>query len=100
MTLFGEMAAGASAAAASYNTDELTTAPLHVIADAIEADWGEKVNYAARPYLDAMHDLSSIEDRYYYDDGRSIVAYFLSNATTWRGDTARAVKAELKRRLR
>lgn len=28
---------------------------------------------------------------------RSIVLYFLSNATTWRGDDARRIKAELKK---
>jgi len=28
------------------------------------------------------------------------VRYFLSNATTWRGDTARRIKAELKEMLR
>ena len=33
-----------------------------------------------------------------YDSGRSIVRYFLGNAGTWRGDVAKAIKAELKRR--
>lgn len=63
------------------------------------ADWGEKVNYAARPYLEAMDTISSIDEMYYYDTADSVVRYFLSNATTWRGETAKAVKAELKRRL-
>jgi len=29
-----------------------------------------------------------------------IVRYFLSNATTWRGETARRIKAELKQMLK
>ena len=35
-------------------------------------------------------------DKYGRDDGKSIVLYFLSNATSWRGDTARRIKAELR----
>jgi hypothetical protein len=40
-----------------------------------------------------------MSDHYYADDARSIVIYFLSNASSWRGPVAKAVKAELKRRL-
>jgi len=68
---------------------------LQTIAMEIYDDW-EKVNFGAKPYLEAMGDLDSIEDDYYYDTGRSVVRYFLANASTWRGDTARRVKAELK----
>lgn len=75
---------------------------LSIIAREIEAAWRDpktkvsKVNYAARPYLDAMRTLDGPDDMYGYDDGRSIIRYFLSNATGWRGDDARRVKAELK----
>tara|TARA_A100000172_G_scaffold46113_1_gene28524 strand:- start:268 stop:501 length:234 start_codon:yes stop_codon:yes gene_type:complete len=69
---------------------------LNVIAADIESDWQEKVNIAARPYLDAMHALIDTNDRFGLDDGDSIVRYFLSNATTWRGPVARNIKAELK----
>ena len=65
----------------------------------IANDW-RPVNYAAKPYLDAMYDLYSIDDDYFQEDGRMIVAYFLSNASAWRGDVARSVKAELKARLK
>ena len=68
---------------------------IYVIAAEIEASW-ENVNYAARPYLDAMKELASIEDNYYLDSGRSVVLYFLANARSWRGDDARRIKAELK----
>jgi hypothetical protein len=69
---------------------------LYIIADEIVADWGVKINYAAKPYLEAMLDLNTIEENYFCDTGRSVVAYFLANAQTWRGDVARRVKKELK----
>ena len=76
------------------NTIE-TVRPLHVIARDIYQAW-PKVNYAAKPYLEAMRDLSSINDRYGYDDARSIVLYFLSTASSFRGDSAKTLKLELK----
>lgn len=72
---------------------------LCVIARDIRANW-PKVNYAAEPYLLAMHSLGSINDRYFEDDARSVVLYFLSNATSWRGPDARRIKAELKAMVR
>ena len=30
------------------------------------------------------------------DDAKSVVRYFLANASTWKGDTAKVVKAHLK----
>jgi hypothetical protein len=69
--------------------------PLHVIARDIRTDW-KKPYFGAVPYLEAMACLSSIHGAYYQDSAKSIVAYFLANAGTWRGDTARRVKAELK----
>jgi hypothetical protein len=70
--------------------------PLYKIAEEIRQDWGAKVNYAAKPYLDAMAELTNVSDMYAFDTAKSVVLYFLSNATTWRGETARRVKAELK----
>lgn len=74
------------------------TRPLQSIAIDIADDWG-KANYggrAAQPYLEAMFDLDKITDMYYADSGKSIVLYFLANAGSWRGETARRIKAELK----
>jgi hypothetical protein len=76
---------------------------LSAIAAHIDDEWsgqGKGVNFAARPYLDAMRTLNSIHDNYYADSGNSVVAYFLSNATSFRGEKAKAIKAELKRRLK
>lgn len=69
--------------------------PLYEIAAEIRKDWKNVSPYAA-PYLKAMSCLESINDNYLYDSGRSIVAYFLSNAGSWRGEVAKRIKAELK----
>ncbi len=68
---------------------------LSIIAREIRRDW-VKPYFGAVPYLSAMGSLDSIDDNYDFDTGRSVVIYFLSNATTWRGDAARRIKAELK----
>jgi hypothetical protein len=73
--------------------------PLYQIAVEISKDWA-KVNYAAEPYLQAMYSLHSINDNYYLDSGKSVVAYFLSNASSWRGEVAKRIKAELKAMLK
>lgn len=69
------------------------------IAGIILQDW-QKVNYAAKPYLEAMVRLSDINNSIGYDSGKSIALYFLSNASGWRGETAKAVKLELKNRTK
>ena len=69
--------------------------PLYTIAREIRDDW-KKVSPCAALYLSAMSCLASVNDNYGYDSGRSIVSYFLANAGTWRGETAKRVKAELK----
>lgn len=74
------------------------TRPLYAIASDIRRDW-KKVNYAAKPYLDAMGSLENIHSVYGYDPGKSIVRYFLSNASTWRGDVAKSIKSELNSML-
>ena len=71
--------------------------PLYEIAAEISNDWKGKVYFGARPYLSAMSTLDSIEDNYVYDSGKSIVLYFLANAGTWRGETARRIKIELNK---
>jgi hypothetical protein len=95
--------------------DELTTAPtgpraLHQIARDIKRDWRKRypktghmlsnVYFGAVPYLDAMTSLDTINDTYGRDSARSIVAYFLANAATWRGPMAKQVKAELNTMLK
>jgi hypothetical protein len=71
------------------------TRPLSVIAQEINRLW-RPAYFGAVPYIDAMRQLNSIKDDYICDSAESIVLYFLSNATTWRGEDARRIKAELK----
>ncbi len=69
---------------------------LSTIAIEIKKDWGTKINYAAKPYLDVMLCLNNVTDKYGMDNGKTIVLYFLSNAGSWRGDKAKEIKKELK----
>lgn len=73
--------------------------PLYEIAVDIRLNW-KNVSPHAKPYLDAMAKLNDIDDSYFYDDGRSVVMYFLANASGWRGDNAKRIKAELKEMLK
>lgn len=75
--------------------------PLHTIAADILKTWRNKdgastINYAAKPYLDAMQELDGIDGMYYADTAKSVVLYFLANANTWRGNDARRIKKELR----
>ena len=69
--------------------------PLNEIAREIRKFW-ENVYFGAKPYLEAMQTLHSVNDRYGFDDGKSIVMYFLANAKSFRGEHAKRIKAELK----
>jgi len=68
---------------------------LYQIAADIRSNWKNVSPYAA-PYLDAMSELETINDNFYLDSARSVVLYFLSNATGFRGPDAKRIKAELK----
>ena len=50
--------------------------PLYVIAQEIRKDWND-IHFGAEPYLRAMNQLSSVDDRYGFDSGDSVVRYFL-----------------------
>lgn len=67
---------------------------LSEIAKIIRADW-KNVHYTAKPYLSALETLDSINDHFFEDSARSIVCYFLANAHSWHGETAKAVKQKL-----
>lgn len=69
------------------------------IANECRQDW-RKPYFGAVPYLGAMLSLDAITDTYGADSAESVIAYFLSNATTWRGDVARRCKAELNAMLK
>lgn len=70
--------------------------PLYEIALEVRKDWGAKTYFGAKPYISAMSSLDKVTDSYGMDSADSIIRYFLSNASTWRGEVAKRVKAELK----
>lgn len=72
---------------------------IHEIASEILQDW-KKPYFGAIPYLEAMLQINTIHDNYYLDTAESVVIYFLSNAETWKGETARRIKAELREMLK
>jgi len=59
-----------------------------------------KPYFGAKPYLDAMLSLNTINDTYIYDDAKTVIMYFLANASTFRGNDAKILKAELKELLK
>lgn len=73
----------------------METRKISAIAMDIFNNW-QKVNFAALPYLKAMLSINYVSDSYGYDNGKTIVLYFLSNASTYKGETAKRLKLELK----
>lgn len=61
---------------------------------------GKKIPFGAEPYLDALSSLSDANESYGMDSGKSMIAYALSNLTSYKGPKARAIKAELKARMK
>jgi hypothetical protein len=71
---------------------------LNEIAKEIKSDW-KNPYFGAVPYIRAMASLETADQMYGYESAKSIVLYFLSNASTWRGTKAKEIKAELKRMI-
>jgi hypothetical protein len=71
---------------------------LFEIAEDIYKNW-TNIYFGAMPYLHAMMQLRDINDKYLYDDASSIVRYFLSNSSNFRGPMAKQLKNELKQLL-
>lgn len=83
-------------------TVELSEQPLRSLANIIWYDWRQAksgIYFGAEPYISAMMALETINDYYGLDSGEDIVRYFIANAGSWRGEVARAVKAELRSRV-
>ena len=73
--------------------------PIYEIAKDIKKEW-KNPYYGAKPYLEAMEKISFINDIYGIESASSIISYFLSNASMWRGDAAKRIKKELNDILR
>lgn len=69
------------------------------IAEFIKNDW-KNINVHANEYLKAMLKINSINDDYHFDTAKSVVLYFLSNASSYRGENARIIKARLNKILK
>ena len=65
------------------------------IAHAIAKDW-QNVSPYAKDYLNAMKEIRSVNDSYYADSAKSVILYFLVNASSYRGENARTYKALLR----
>jgi hypothetical protein len=79
--------------------------PLHEICSEIRKDWRDKngkpaMYFGAVPYFKAMETLNNVSDNYGCDSSKSIITYFLCNASTWRGETAKRIKKELNTMLK
>ena len=75
------------------------TRPLYQIAIDIRSHWPNPY-FGAVPYIDAMRSIASVNDRYGVESARGLVLYFLANASTWRGEHAKRIKAELKEMIK
>jgi hypothetical protein len=78
----------------------LSSWTLARIARAVSHDWTQPY-FGARTYLQALAELDTcdLSAAYGCEDARGMVRGFLANAQTYRGQVARAVKAELLGRL-
>jgi hypothetical protein len=77
------------------NMQTVNTRPVYKIAEEILNDW-QAPYFGARPYLAAMLTINSHCENYGQDTAKSIILYFLSNATNYRGSKAKELKKELK----
>ena len=77
--------------------------PIYEIAAEIRRVWKangkSNISPYAKPYLEAMGCLETVDQSYGSDNGRSIILYFLGNAQSFRGEAAKRIKAELKQML-
>lgn len=71
--------------------------PSEIAREIMKSPWyRSNSSIYARDYICAMLDLGSIDQNYGLDSGESVVRYALANMSTFRGDDARRLKAELK----
>lgn len=78
--------------------EQPTQRSLREIANEIITDHqkqGKRIYFGAIPYLQQMRCMELPSDTNGFERGRDIIAYFLCNAQTWKGETARRVKKEL-----
>ena len=77
--------------------------PLHEIAAAIVDDFvvaNRAMSYELAACVDAMPDLTHLHEPYLAERSSSVVACFMGSASSWRGERARRLKAELRGALK
>ena len=74
---------------------DFTLPCISEIAECILRDW-KNVSPYAEPYLAAMETLHTVQQSYGPDSGKTVVFYFLANATTYNGIYAGMNKALLR----
>ena len=72
---------------------------ISAIAADIKRTCGPKIYFGAVPYVNAMQSLFSQGDRYGMDSSDDILLHFFSNASSFRGEEAKALKYELAQHL-
>ena len=72
---------------------------LSTIARDVRKHW-KRIPYSARPYVDALASIRTVQDIYINESSASVVRGFLDNAATWRGEDAKRVKAEVRAMVR
>lgn len=86
-----------------------TKRPLNRIAAEVMVEWTNVIRHTNRrpaymvhawPYLDAMLQMDDIAKPYGLEEGVFVVLYFLNNATPWRGEVAKRIKAELNQQVK
>lgn len=77
---------------------DIQTCTISVLFRHVKANW-KNPYFGAIPYIDALLCCSELDSVYGVETARDLIPYFLANAQTWRGDVARMIKAELKRRI-
>lgn len=85
------------------NADTLAGANVAQLISLIRRDLrmqGKPVPPAAAPYMDALSGMSDLSEPYMAEDGYGIANYMLGNLSTYRGEIAKLVKTEFKRRLK
>jgi hypothetical protein len=67
---------------------------IYEIANEIISDWQNPSPHAI-PYIRALKQLTDMNSQFGSESAASVILYFLSNASSWKGEVARRIKSEL-----
>lgn len=81
------------------NDLEKAIRPIGQIAADIKKSWPQVPN-CAKVYLNALETLTDKNSKFGLDTAPSLINYFLCNASTFKGEQAKSLKAELKKHLK